>query len=434
MSELDSSASVLPSYSPSVPAPLYSSEPACGELLLEHTPRSRSLRPPPTSSFIKKMGSVTLVLNEQEENVDMPSYGRHAVISGTVCFGECHTTAEVIIQIEGKLDSTISEGGSTSFVLVKDTYTLWKDSNSLNACPSQLPFTIILPSTYQDGGESRPLPPTYEANFPGVPALFVRSSYRIHVTVRRIPNRKIGFWTKTKRVIVPFKYTPRTRSHRPIVPTPCFFSSVKTSPEEWYQAVATMKTRTSSQLSPINCHLFVPAARIYGLIDIIPFHVQLTGRVSSLKEFFSSHNLDRISSADSHISATTTKANKSSKPMVRLYLLRQVAVDVAGEKGWRNSVIGEGTLYSVPPALSTCYSLPMDCREENLDWEGELRVNSDITCGSFQASNVHVKDFIALSLKPPNPFTSPLLEMQLTVPIRFVTDSWGDTTTLETGA
>lgn len=42
------------------------------------------------------------------------------------------------------------------------------------------------------------------------------------------------------------------------------------------------------------------------------------------------------------------------------------------------------------------------------------------------------QDFIALALSPPNLKPSPLLELQMTIPIRLVTDSWGDLTLLDT--
>jgi len=57
------------------------------------------------------------------------------------------------------------------------------------------------------------------------------------------------------RVIIPFGYWPRTRPHRPILPNPCFFSSVKTSPEEWYQAVTCLKTKPNVEVDPIHCHV-----------------------------------------------------------------------------------------------------------------------------------------------------------------------------------
>jgi hypothetical protein len=51
---------------------------------------------------------------------------------------------------------------------------------------------------------------------------------------------------------IPFKYYPRTRAHLPIVPSPGFFSTIKTSPEEWFQATAVVRARPHSRLEPLQ--------------------------------------------------------------------------------------------------------------------------------------------------------------------------------------
>lgn len=56
-------------------------------------------------------------------------------------------------------------------------------------------------------------------------------------------------------IVVPFEYYPRTRSHRPIISSPCFFSAVKASPEEWYQGLGSMRVRAGSSMEPIQCHV-----------------------------------------------------------------------------------------------------------------------------------------------------------------------------------
>ena len=61
----------------------------------------------------------------------------------------------------------------------------------------------------------------------------------------------------TRRVFIPFKYHPRTRPHRPIVPSLCFFSAVKRTPEEWHQTIAPMRTPLNADLGPIFGHVSV---------------------------------------------------------------------------------------------------------------------------------------------------------------------------------
>ncbi|KIM43282.1 hypothetical protein M413DRAFT_444097 [Hebeloma cylindrosporum] len=427
--ELSCPSSDLPGYSPSAPLPSYSCELSCGERRLEHTPRSRSGHLQPSSVFVKKAGKTTIILNDQHEGVTVPSYGRQALIHGNLVLEKSESILEVVIKVEAKLDTTVSDGGAQSSKLLNDSYTLWSHrSQPSGTCPSQIPFSMPLPATFKHNGETSPLPPSYNAGFFSVPSLFVRSSYNIHVIISRIRHRKVDIWPKTKHILIPFTYAPRTRSHRPIIPSPCFFSSVKTSPEEWYQAVTNLKTRPNAQISPITCHLFVPAGRIYGLTDTIPFHIQLSGSGCTLRDLFSqSVLLDRVMSVDSH-NTVASKKTMNTKPLLRVYILRQISVTMRGESSWKNNVIGEGTISPMPPESTTCCSSDDDpCQTEHIDWEGEVRCGSDITVGGFSAANAQVKDFIVLTLSPPSPHSSPLLEMQVTVPIRLVTDSFTET-------
>ncbi|RXW25356.1 hypothetical protein EST38_g505 [Candolleomyces aberdarensis] len=426
----------LPSYSPSVPAPQYSYEPACDEQRLQLTPSSSAGHRTPTGTFIKKSGKTTVVLTDQEEGTDSPSYGRYGNINGTLLLDESETVTEVECKIEGKLDTTISEGGGKSTPLIKQRHILWsKQSAAPNgSCSSQLAFSFTLPGTFRDGTEDKPLPPSYHVFCHGTPSLFLKTSYSIRIAITRVVHQKLGLWTKTKHILIPFSYVPRSRAHRPILPRPCFFSSVKTSPEEWYQAETTIKRRDSSSQSPLNCHLFVPAGRVYGLKDTIPFHLQISGRISTLRELFSSTELSRVYSAESHLTSSSSLPSLNhTPPVIRVFLMRQVTVEIRGQKSWRNIVAGEGALSSVPPLMSSCYSPTSDaCREsEHLDWEGDLRVNDEVDCAGFMVANAQVKDFIMLKITPSESSKSQFLDLQVSIPIRLVTDSWGDVSSMD---
>ncbi|KAJ8691214.1 hypothetical protein PTI98_010811 [Pleurotus ostreatus] len=282
------SISPLPEYSPSSPAPEYSDELLLGEERLEHTPRPDRLRPTPTGVFVKKAGRTSIVLNEQEDGVRVPSYGRHAVVSGAICLENPSIVEEVTVKLDGRMDLTISEGGSKSHKLVNETYTLWsrKDATAEQPiCPYSVPFSLLIPSTYEEGDKTRPLPPSFDTAFPGVPGLFAKCIYTLVVTIVKIRHRKMTWLTKNKTISIRLHYHPRTRPHRPNVSSPCLFSSLKVAPEEWQQATAQMQPRPSSSLTPIDCHLMVPAAQIFGLEEAIPFHIQLTGTIASLRAF-----------------------------------------------------------------------------------------------------------------------------------------------------
>lgn len=129
--------------------------------------------------------------------------------------------------------------------------------------------------------------------------------------------------------------------------------------------------------------LFIPAGRVYGVHDIIPFHVQLSANTSVLAELFSSGPLlNRITSADTCNSQP--KSHTTSKPLIRVYLVRQVLVSMKNTASWRNTVLGDGTIWPVPPAFSSC-----SC--DAIDWGGEVRCREGIDVGGFEAVNVQVK-------------------------------------------
>jgi len=86
----------LPQYSITGPAPDYSFEPACGERTLQQTPSS--IRPTTETTFIRKSGSITVVLHNQEDGVRMPSYGRAALIAGSLLFDSNDSICEVVLQ------------------------------------------------------------------------------------------------------------------------------------------------------------------------------------------------------------------------------------------------------------------------------------------------------------------------------------------------
>ncbi|PPR00426.1 hypothetical protein CVT24_004487 [Panaeolus cyanescens] len=432
-----SSTSDLPAYSLTpcdrLALPSYSFELAYGEQSLGHTPRSRSSRPPPTSTFIRNAGKTTIILNEQEEGVSNPTYGRHGLVHGAVVLEQPHTVIRVVMKIEGKLDILTSERGGETVKMLSESYTLFCNSTSQEACHGQLAFSAMLPTHFKHGDQEFPLPPSYHNHLEGISTLMVRSLYNVHFIITRIRHKKLEMFPKTKHIYVPFQYVPRTRAHRPIIPRPCFFSSVKTSPEEWYQAVTTLKARPNAKIKPVTCHLFIPAGRVYGLTDTIPFHIQLSGSICTLSDLFSASTLDRVTSFDSQNTVVSNKAS-STKPLLRVYILRQISIATKGESIWRNIVLREGTINPLPPHLSNCCTSTESCRDGHVDWEGELKPGEadDITCGGFNAANVQAKDFIALALSPPNLKPSPLLELQMTIPIRLVTDSWGDLTLLDT--
>lgn len=85
----------LPSYTPPAPLPSYSSDPACGEQRLDHTPR-QILSSRWTSVFTRRAGKATIALTEQEDGTSTPTYGRAAAISGAISLENRQNVLKVV--------------------------------------------------------------------------------------------------------------------------------------------------------------------------------------------------------------------------------------------------------------------------------------------------------------------------------------------------
>jgi hypothetical protein len=100
------------------------------------------------------------------------------------------------VQIEGELKSNCSEGHSNMVKLVNDHYTLWKEADESSACPSHLPLSCVLPTTYDYDNCRLPLPPSYTFHDS---SMVVKSRYSIYVYMERIRHPMVGFLPTTKR-------------------------------------------------------------------------------------------------------------------------------------------------------------------------------------------------------------------------------------------
>ncbi|KZT28393.1 hypothetical protein NEOLEDRAFT_1154611 [Neolentinus lepideus HHB14362 ss-1] len=418
-----SSVAPPPSYYPSSEAPTYSSEPSSSEQRLDFS--GRRGRAIPTGRQFKRSHRITLILENQEEDALIPTYGRAATISGEVQVKrrEDAKVLSVAIKLDCKLSLTVAEGFHTSFYLMSECFILWENDRSCTrSCPYVFSFDVPLPTQGRIGESTPPLslPPSYDVAFDGVPGLYAKSVYTI--TVMLTESRPLGFLKRKRHLVTPFNYYPRSRPHRPILPHSIpFHSTLKIAPEEWSQVISQMESRTNSGIAPLDCHLFIPSVQIYSLSDTIPFYVQLRGPPPTLRAFLQPAPPPLPSTPfdfPSLPSLIPAKSDPTQMPTVRVFLYRQVTVAVRGQKAWRTAVLGEGKLRRVvryeEDGQSQC----------SLDWDGEVRCKEDVAVGGFRVGPLVVKDFIVLSLVPPSPQTSPLLEHQHAHPIRLVTDSF----------
>jgi hypothetical protein len=89
--------STLPLYTPSGPSPKYSCDPVCGETTLQQTPGVNRVLP--TGAYYKKSGKVSVTLFEQENDAEIPTYGRHGLINGMVHLENHELISQVVLKV-----------------------------------------------------------------------------------------------------------------------------------------------------------------------------------------------------------------------------------------------------------------------------------------------------------------------------------------------
>ncbi|CAK5268954.1 unnamed protein product [Mycena citricolor] len=300
----------------------------------------------------------------------------------------------------------------TEFTFLDESIGLWSMSEECSP-PSQLPFAYTLPASFKAGSLDRPLPPSYSSPQSSI-------AYTLQVTITRRRTRKF-FGSPKNTVCIPFGYRPRTRpGHSTQSFVAGFLQDVKTMPEEWREHAHRVTGKAKGDVKPLDLQLYIPSSGVFALDESIPFHVQLTGAVSSLQEVYR---------------ADVQKGQR----LVEVKIVRQTLVTINGMRtAVLQSVIGRADLVSLPPGAGA---------EDNevdgsasLDWSGDLRVNGDVEVASFDAGIVRMQvgvplpiesvshrmilnqlqDFIVVELGPSANFE----RVRHSHSIRLVTDAW----------
>ncbi|KAI0670876.1 hypothetical protein C8Q78DRAFT_1069600 [Trametes maxima] len=397
----------LPGYAPSFTRiPSYSAEPHAYEQRLALNRPTRR----PAGDFVKQSrgGNVSLRLFAQENNVSLPVYGLGAAVEGAVNLTKTDGVTAVEVKIEGSLRlREVAEGGTTTHKLCLSKVTLWNKDVDSTPCPASLDFSLTLPDTFSDGKDIYPLPPTYDVHLDGVPGFNADIEYGVSATVAKgKASTLLRLGQARSTISTPFVYHPRSR---PAVPLPPpmrqsldTFKFVETT--DWRCWETDMRARKSSA-KDIHCQLYLPASRVYSIAEPIPFHILFSSSAFSLAAYLPYGP-----------TATVLAPNKR---FTHVKVLRQSVVDVRntlvmGTKTdmWRVDTIGVGNFRH---------------SGDGPDWlafSGEVRVDGQIKVGGFKAGGLVVKDFVELSMLPPDPAKAPFKEMRLVIPIRLTTDPW----------
>ncbi|KAJ7502378.1 hypothetical protein B0H11DRAFT_1988309 [Mycena galericulata] len=393
----------LPIYSPAMPCPIYSATAGPNEQSLLHSPVPGHSRH--TGIFVRKEHILTVVLQGQKENSRRPSFGRGALLSGTLLLESPETVTAVNVKLQGTVESNSSHNGYSRLEVLDETSSLYAQGDNQTRCLSAIPFLFRFPRRFENNGVHYPLPPSCDITLPN--GSFLKCTYSLTVSLSVALHRSTPFFVRAKNLFIELEYRERTRPSRPGISEPSLFSTIKICPEEWLQLPIALTVKPDSRPSDIYCDLFVPSVGVFASPDTIPFHLQLSGTINSLRKLL----------------LFPSKLDRIHNQIIRVYVLRQITVHVSGDSPTKvkmNTILWEASLRPLPPDISDLSQTLSSNREDVLNWEGELQLQ-DITTPTFDVGSFMVTYFVAIELTPPE--TSSVNRCHYGFPIKLTTDT-----------
>ncbi|KAJ7034121.1 hypothetical protein C8F04DRAFT_1102328 [Mycena alexandri] len=364
--------------------------------------------PKATGDFtrVSKHGDATLRLTAQHDNIDLPAYEVGGVVAGTVELSKTDHISTVEFKVEGHLRVIeTGEDGHFDATLVSETTVLWVAEGNDSVCPSVLPFSVTLPTTFVNEGETYALPPTYSVERSGIPGFSATVQYSISAIIHKRPSLlhpapllHLG----NTIVSTPFIYNPRTRPAHPIPPSLKYADGGFIEDSEWQRHESVIKPSPGADgLQDIVAKFYLPARRIFCGSDPIPFHLTIESDAPSLAAF---QQFAPTTGNSENAGATQVQIIRQSKVHVKNAVNPNARTDM-----WREDYIGKGTFKIV------------DNSPTSMSYTGEIKVAAaEVT--SFKSAGLTVQDFVSLSVTPPgaNP---PIVGMRKAVQVWLTTDA-----------
>ncbi|KAF7332284.1 hypothetical protein MKEN_00109600 [Mycena kentingensis (nom. inval.)] len=390
--------------------PSYSAEPRVYEQRLalnaRHLPRY-------TGSFTKKGGDVTLRLSAQQDKIDLPVYGTGSVVEGTVEILKTKDISTVEVRVEGRLQlKEIAEGGNSTTSLCLDTTILYIRNDRNAVCPSSLPFSLTLPTSFVYNGRTYPLPPSHSIKLKGFPGFYATIDYSVSAIINKpnsVPNivplvksRMLGINIGSTTVSTPFIHYPRTRPALPI-PTPllrCEGGFIEAP--DWKRYDYTLKaTKSKANTQDIQIKLYLPASRIFCVSDKIPFHVTFESTAYTLAAFMP------YGPTTGKVSATKVQLMRQSTVDVRsMSTIQPTKTDI-----WRVDSIGEGVFKHAGDGATW------------ISFSGEIEIEPVRVMG-FRIAGLSVADCLLFTVTPPDVSKAAFVGVRHMVPVRLTTDKY----------
>lgn len=396
---------LLPEYTPSLPAPDYSSKLLPGEQCIQRSPclshRGDAV------SFTYREREMTLRLMDCREEDRHPYYGLGSTIRGEVALGHRRGVVSVAARLEGRL--YVSGQHSKGITFVAKERILWESSTPNEQCPSIMPLSMSFPTSYRERAQDRHfrLPPSFELSAPRRVAIV----YTLQIIVTKSRNIMIG--KKLSREVsmsIHIRYRPRVRPSRPV---PNSFLEVKQCPEDWMENVWITEPAvdTGNAAFLARCHFFFPSVRVFTASEKIPFHLRLETSplfLHDLAKLFLSH---QNPSEIEHV--------------LSVFILRQTTVNIPGTSFVHDQVLGRGQMMLHSSSSSKVVVSKSDA-PVSWSWNGELRCEVPVLSTGFITGQISTADYIVLSLLLPPGELRPNLALQRAIPIRLATEPWID--------
>lgn len=391
----------LPDYTPSQPAPNYSSSPLPGEKCIQRGPLqvSQSFR---DTTYTYEGNDVTMTLRGCREEDGAPSFD----LCGTVN-GECSLTGRanitsVLVKLEGHILVKESPAISSTMLFSK-RHTVWETSGE-TICPGVLPLSISFPSHYRENQTDRnlPLPPSVLITRPRHAVVV----YTLSVIVRKKTN--FLFCMKTTRevsTIAHLRYSPRLR-----LPLFARLASpeFKHDRDRWREHVWSINTQSlqaDSTCTTAWCRFFLPPVQVFQASDIIPFRLSFCGSAPFVKSLVKFLGLPADEEEYCH-------------DIIHVFLVRQTNLYTERTKSTYEEITGRGSLL-VDQSVMAHAPCPVGTR--CLSWTGELRCQTPVAFTSFTTSTLEVRDYVILSFVSPDSLIKPKNgNLYRSIPIRIV--------------
>ncbi|KAE9393202.1 hypothetical protein BT96DRAFT_1023119 [Gymnopus androsaceus JB14] len=400
-----------PSYSLDFQIPDYSAEPGLDEERLEyHEARWQEYDARPTGVFIHEKNGIIVILNNQQEKTTLPTFGRRSKVEGTLVIDTPESVSEATLKLTGVIETVAPTAGGAQVKVLDQAHTIFKSDDSgvsQSHCESSLQFSCSLPITFEHNRQEYLLPPSYYTLLGGQGQThYAKCTYTFTAIITRTRSRRTAFLGKNKKNnTFVFEYLPRLRPPRPMT-NRSLLTAIKTHPEEWRQFSCQLTPQSEKYLEPLTCQFFIPSVGVFGVMDSIPFHVQIAG---------------------SHLSLSKLQPASSDNPPIRVSLIRQVVISNNGRKSAVHLHLGDAKFYPLPSgegpiSLAGPSTTSSQRQETNLNWEGEIccELEEKLTPG-FNAGVVTIADFVIMELSK---WQTKLFEpFKHEHPVRLVSDS-----------